>query len=312
MKAALVLVAVLAGTAAADTPKSEAEQLFNEGRALQDADKFDQACAKFAESIEKDPRQMGALMSLAECNERSGKVATALVLYQHAFDFAGEANLPGARSKAKEKIAELAPDVPLVTIEHTGPILDGEKLVIDKVVIANDVKELPLDPGKHSIVLTAPRRLPWNTELEVRRADRKSLVLPVLEVPKSKIVTKRTSSRRVVGKVIAISGLGLGAVAGGLAYYARSDYKGLFEGAMPHCGAFPSVGGKPTCDDVGQSRSQRDGNLATGAGVIGVVGGAAVITGVLLWVTAPKEYSQTQVVPAINASGASISFVGRF
>jgi hypothetical protein len=315
--AVCAVVACAAVRVAAAQPANDADRLFQEGLALFDEGKFDEACTKFEQSIAKDPRAIGTLMNLGRCNERRGKVATALKLFQEAYDRATEANAVGTRDKAQERIAALAAQVPVVIIKHLAPPLDGEKLVVDDAVVPLDKQELNLDPGTHTFVLTAPGRLPWQSPVTVAVSARKTVELPELQVPKNKTVVTRSSTRRVIGKIATFAGVGVVLVGSGLAVYAKHDYEKQFDdpdGSGPliaHCGSFPPIAGKQTCDAVGQSRTERDRNIGTGAGVVSVLGLAAAATGVVLWVTAPGDERAT-VVPTGSASSVGLVLVGRF
>jgi hypothetical protein len=183
-------------------------------------------------------------------------------------------------------------------------------LVDDRVVAVDD--ELPVDPGTHAIVLTAPDRVPYETSVTIKARERRAIELPELAQPTDRLVTRQPSTRRTVGKAFTIGGaiLTLGAV--GVGVYARRDYDRLFEGDAPHCGRYPDIAGTAACDEYGLSRSERDRSLLDGAAVIGTIGIAAVVTGVVLWVTAPDETSTTIVVPTADATSASLLVQRRF
>jgi tetratricopeptide repeat protein len=305
--AVCVVVVALARVAAAEP--SDAERLFDEGRALIAAGKPVEACAKFEQSLAKDPRQVGVLMNLGLCNERAGKIATALQLYREAFDRASEANLGGVRAKAAAEIERLTPEVPVLTLVPAGAPVPGEKLVIDDLVIAGGRTEVPLDPGRHAVVVTAPGRLPFETTVVIARAERKPLRMPVLEVPRQPVIVAGPSVRRPAGRLMVIGGGAAVLAAGGFALYAKHDYDGLFSGGAPHCGGFPRVSGEATCDGVGQSRSERDRKLGTGALITGALGLAVALTGVALWATAPAEM---QIAPVVTTTGAGVVLQGAF
>ncbi len=213
-------VLVRVASAQTPTPTPEAERLFQEGLALFDAGKVEEACGKFEQSIKKNPRALGTLMNLGRCAERRGKVATALALYQEAFDRASEAGASVATEKAQERITALAAQVPVVVIKRAGAALPSEKLVVDDKVVPSDKTELPLDPGTHTFVLTAPGRLPFETSLNVKVAEKVTLQLPVLELPKVRtVVTRVGSTRRTLGKLLAIGGGGVVLTSGALVLY---------------------------------------------------------------------------------------------
>src|SRR5688572_12073921 len=67
----LLLVPASAGAA-----PSEGEQLFREGRAAMQAQDYDRACTKFAESFAKEPAP-GTSLNLGECEEHRGRLVAA-------------------------------------------------------------------------------------------------------------------------------------------------------------------------------------------------------------------------------------------
>jgi tetratricopeptide (TPR) repeat protein len=308
----VALITALALSGVVEAAPSEAEKLFEEGRALLEAGQPEAACEKFELSIAKDPRQIGVLMNLAVCNERIGKLATALDLYKEALARATEANLPGAKKLAQAEIDKLAKRVPVIYLEHAAEPLPGEKLVIDNKVIALDTKELPVDPGTHVVTLTAPGRLPFETRVEVRGTDRKRVELPELDIPKNTFVERRSSSQRTAGKVMTFGGAAVVLTAGAIAYYAKSDYDSLFEGTTPHCGRYPDVDGKPVCDMTGQDRAERARRLSTVATITGIAGLGIALTGVVLWATSPGETARTTIVPTASESSAGVIVRGSF
>lgn len=312
----LLVVMLLCGRAAAQD--SEADVLFEQGRVLLDAGKYPEACAKFEQSMAKDPRAVGTLMNLGLCNERSGKVATALKLFHEAFDRASEANLAGTKKDAEAEISKLSPTVPHVAVVRRAAPLPGEKLVVDDAVIPIDTKDLTLDPGPHTVTLAAPGHLPFETKLAIAPASNTTLELPALHVPAETVVTRTTSPRRTIGKVATFAGIGVVIAGSAVAYYAHRDYDKLFvdpDGSGPKlaaCGAYPPIDGVPTCDAGGQSRSERDSNLSTGGFVVAGVGAAAVATGLVLWLTAPDETSQTTITPLAAPSTVGLTLSRTF
>jgi len=306
------LAVSLAWGSPAGAEPSEPETLFAEGRALIEAGKPYEACRKFEQSLAKDPRQIGVLMNLGLCSERAGKIATAVRYYREAFDRATEANLPTTRAKAAKDIARLVADVPVLVLEWAGTPLASEKVLIDDVVVAAGQRELTLDPGRHTIDVTASGRLPFQATVTVRSGERTSVTIPELERPvaATTIITAHApSARRPVGKVMVVAGLAGVAVAGAIGLYARNDYHSLFEGDTPHCGRYPDVNGQATCDETGQSRASRDHTLANVALVGGGAALAVALVGAALWWTAPAESS---VTPTATATSAGVVWTRSF
>lgn len=303
----MAVVASPAFAQQADAPpvidKPAAEKLFEEGRAELEAGRPDAACNKFEQSLKKDPRAVGTLLNLGLCNERQGKVASALALFIEAYDRANEAGQVEQRKAAEEHIATLRPQVPIVAISYSEQ-LAGQKLVVDDRVVAADATELPLDPGPHTIVLTAPGRLPYETTVAVKAASRVPVKLPALALPQ-----KGASTQRVFAKVSLIGGGALLLGAGGLAIYARQHYHAQFDGSPPHCGIAPAIDGKEVCDAEGAAEVTRARRFATAATIVGSIGLVAIGAGVTLWLTGPGE---TRVVPNASATGGGVTLVGSF
>ncbi len=314
---ASLAVVVLASTSVAQ-PASEAERLFQEGLELMAAGKAEQACAKFEQSIKKDPRAVGTLMNLGRCNANIGKVATALELFKEARDRASEAGMETTRATAIEQIAALSARVPVLTFERDGSPVTGETIVLDDRVLSNPSEEQRVDPGSHTLVVTAPGRLPFEHQVSLTEGERVTITIPILAVPKDRTVIRSGSATRTIGKVAVFGGLGLGLGGLGLGFYAKRDYDQLFEDpdgasgpAQAPCGHFPNIGDKPACDPAGHSRAQRDRNLAIAGSIVGVVGAAAAVTGLVMWLAAPESES-SMIVPTGDDTSAGVMMFGRF
>jgi tetratricopeptide (TPR) repeat protein len=298
--------------AAVDTPA--AVELFEQGRADLAAGNVDAACKKFDLSLRKDPRAVGTLLNLALCNERQGKVASALALFIEAYDRANESSSIEQRVAAEEHIATLRPQVPFLVISRAGTALPGEKLLIDDKVVSLDEKELAVDPGTHDVTLTAPGRLPFETQVSAKVSARVKLTLPELAVPRPGVV--RESWRRSYGTFATITGGALVALAGGGILYARHRYDQQFDdpdGAGPklaHCGSGPTTDdGLETCDRTGKSKVDSARTIGTTSAVIGGLGAATLVVGLYLWISAP---SAVVVTPVAGPEGAGVRISGRF
>src|SRR5579863_8091245 len=91
--AALTSLALGASIAAADnTPGTTdyklADSLFDEGRTLLEDGKITEACAKFAESFDKNRNAVGTIINLAQCKARLGKIASAVAMFIDAREHA--------------------------------------------------------------------------------------------------------------------------------------------------------------------------------------------------------------------------------
>ncbi len=294
--------------------KPAAVQLFEQGRADLAAGNTDAACKKFEQSLRMDPRAVGTLLNLALCNERQGKVASALALFIEAYDRANEAGAVEQRVAAEEHIATLRPQVPFLVLVRAGAPLPGEKLLIDDKVVALDEKEVAVDPGTHDVTLTAPGRLPFETQVSAKVGARVKLTLPELAVPG--VVRVRDSWRRTYGKFATITGGVLVGLAAGGVFFAKRRYDAQFEdpdGAgpgLPHCGSGPTTEqGLETCNRTGKSKVDSARTIGTTSAVVGGLGAATLVVGVYLWISAPGE---VVVTPVAGPEGAGVSISGRF
>ena len=69
--------------------KAAAQVLFDEGRTLMDAERYGEACPKFAESLRLDAA-LGTQLNLARCYQLVGKTASAWILYLEAAALAND------------------------------------------------------------------------------------------------------------------------------------------------------------------------------------------------------------------------------
>lgn len=322
MRGALVLGTLIAASTLAHADdnglmpavdKPEALRLFEEGRAALEAGNADEACKKFEQSLKKDPRAVGTLLNLGLCNERQGKVASALALFIEAYDRANEQESVEQRKAAEEHITTLRPQVPFLVLDRAGQPMTGEKLVIDDKVIALDEKEVPVDPGGHLVTLTAPGRLPYETQVSAKAGERVKLKLPALQIPKPGVL--RDSWRRSYGRVLTFGGAGLLVLGGVGVWFAKHRYDAQFEdpdGGGPlqaHCGGRPTVGGLETCDQVGKGKIDSARTIGVVSVVMGGIGLVSLATGAYLWWSAPE---QVVVTPVVTSDGAGAMLSGRF
>ena len=157
---AIALLAV-PGVARAQSDSAIAEQLFRDGRALLEAGKTDQACEKFAASQRIAPA-LGTTLNLALCREKQGKTATAWSLYMDAEATATRAGDAARARFAHDHVAALAPQLKKVVIEVPTPP-PGMGVTLDGTQLPGGAlgTEIPLDPGEHDLVVTAPGKKKW-------------------------------------------------------------------------------------------------------------------------------------------------------
>lgn len=305
---ALAILGAVPGTAAADADTDKADALFKEGRALFDTD-LPAACAKFQESLKYNSQAIGTLLNVALCDEKQGRIASAVARFTEARDRAKEGNMPEQLAAAQEHLDALAARVPHLSIILAEELPDTKVVIDDKLVKLSAIANLPVDPGERLVEVSAPGRLPYQTKVTVTAgAPPVDVRIPPLE--KSMTVNVK-SSRRTIGKITAIAGVVAIGTSIGLGLYANHAYQAEFDGTPPNCN---KVDGKRLCNPDGYAATKNAlliGNVGT---VVGVVGLAAAGVGAYLWLRSPSEHAAraVSVVPQLGPEGAGLAAVGTF
>lgn len=296
---------------------AEAEELFKQGRAALEAKDYVTACTKLAESNRLE-RAVGTLISLAQCEEAQGKLASARQHWQEAADFADALQDRLQRGPAaRQKFTDLDKRVPRLTVKRAPAAPPGTTVKRDEVVLtsASFGSPLPVDPGKHVLVVSAEQHEPRSFEVTLAEGESKEIeVEPGAELPPppppitervTPAATNDGASMRTAAYVVGgagIVGLGIGTIFG---LQASSKWSSAKDGCkIDACGP--------------GSQAQSDKDDAASAGTIStiafVVGGAALATGVVLLVVSPPSSTTgsssagVRVVPGLGG----LSAVGRF
>jgi hypothetical protein len=290
---ALALVLAAPRIARAEDVK-KADRLFREGIELKNTN-VAQACAKFEESLRYNSQAIGTLLNVALCDEKLGRIASAVGKYREARDRAREQDLPEHLAAAEERLTSLEPELPYITITFTEPPTAETRILIDDKILPIDrAVRHAVDPGKRVIVVSAPGRVAFKATIEVRHRQTEEVTVPIL-------ARSVVSSRRTIGKIVTASG-GL-AVATGitLGLVARSRYNS----------AACSDGMCESTSDHLKTESAR--TLGTAGTVVGIVGIAAIGVGTYLWLRSPKvSDSRVGLVPQLGPDGGGILAIGRF
>jgi hypothetical protein len=162
---ASLLAALLVSLAASSDVRAvspQAEALFREGRSLMAAGDLAAACVRFARSYALDASS-GALLNLALCHEREGKLATALAEYRAAARLAREQHSEDRALVADERVGALEPQLAHVTIVATQPV-PGLLVAVDGSPPGEVRSEapLPIEPGLRQVHVTAAGYQPWS------------------------------------------------------------------------------------------------------------------------------------------------------
>lgn len=282
----------------------KADALFEEGLALRPT-RLREACAKFDAALRHNPQAIGILMNVALCDEQLGRIASAMARFAEARDRARELAQPQILAEANARLAALAPQLPRLTIALAEPRPAGVVVLVDRRVVPLDqLRELPVDPGTRDIVVSAPGRVSYHSELQIAPAEQRALDIPAL----ARSVDAGTARRRagqltvLAGGAATVTGITLGVVA-------WRKYRNQFGAPDSPCS---DTGGVVSCDERGQvatSSARTLGNVGTVVGALGVV---ALGVGGYLWWRAPRSDRELRVVPVASPDAAGVLAVGRF
>jgi len=282
----------------------QADLLFAEGKALLGSNLL-QACAKFDESLRINPAAIGTLMNVALCDEKLGRIASAVARFSAARDRAKEQGLAEHLKVAEQHIAALAPYVPHLTIKLVEVLPDTKVSIDDTLVSLAQLGDVAIDPGERVIVVSAPARLSFHAKLVVGRDEHRELVVPAL----SRSVTVH-SSRRRIGQLVTIAGAAVLGSGIGIGLYARHVYHQQVDPGGPcHDGL---------CTADGQTETERARTLGNFGTAVGAAGAAATLVGLYLWYRSPASTQSdarepgVAIVPQLGADGAGVAAIGRF
>lgn len=150
-------------TARADD-KAAAIALFDEAKALADNGQFAAACPKYQASYQADP-ELGVLLHLADCHQQVGKLATAWAEFRDVEDEAASKHDASRQQYAHDHALALLPR--LVRLQVKAPAIAGLVVRRDGVDITASLGVgVPVDPGTHAIVASAPGYVEWSKTIE--------------------------------------------------------------------------------------------------------------------------------------------------
>jgi len=161
------------------------------------AERFDSACQEFGASYKLDPHP-GVLYTLATCEARLGRVATAAAHYEDFLRLV--ATLPPEqqaiqaerKQAAAAQLSTLAPQIPYVTVSlpeglPPGAVVRRDGAPLDPTALG---RRLPVDPGDHIVTLEVPGAPLQEQPVALGRGENKTLTLrlpptppPALRIP---------------------------------------------------------------------------------------------------------------------------------
>ncbi len=299
------------------TAKTTAEALFAEGRRLMTTGDYPAACAKFAASQKLDAG-VGTSLNLADCYEKSGRIASAWVEFRGAISAARSAASKEREQLARERAQALESRLSYLTIttspEQRGSIqITRDGAPVEPAALGTPI---PIDPGKHAIEATAPGKKKWSEAIDVGAPKSQiAVTIPLLasetgvtaapsETVKPGVTdtSKHGGAQRAVGVGVGVVGV-IGVTAGTIfGLKAKSSWSD----AKSHCANYPYGCGSEGVSLGEDAKSA--GNIST---VAFLIGGAGLVGGAVLYFTASKEPGQEKSV-SLRFLPGSVVLGGRF
>jgi serine/threonine-protein kinase len=328
--AAACLMAVTQSASAQNAnDKAAAEALFDQGKAFMAAENYAAACPKFSESLRLD-QGVGTSLWLAECYERSGKLASAWAQFREAAATAVKAGDPREKI-AREHATLLEPKLPkLVIAVSKGPAGPEVKVTRDGEEVGPALwgTPVPIDSG-------AQGKKPFTATAHVpASAGTQTVSIPELEddpyapvPPPPPVATpgvgqtgtaspraEPMSTLRIVALSVAaagVAGLILGTAFGidALTQLNASD--------GPCSPPAPGKNFSACTTQAGLNERNAALTAAPASTVAFVVGGALIVGGGVLYFLAPRlthksAESSATLVPVVTPGGGGLTVVGAF
>jgi hypothetical protein len=311
--------------------ETAATALFDEAHKLMGQRRYAEACPKFAESERLAPSG-GTLINLAECYEHTDQTASAWVAWRDAAARADAAGKADAEKRALARAAALEPTLSKLTIA-LGPTSDVPGLAITRDGIDVGRAEfgvaIPVDPGHHVVEARAPEKKPWSSSIDVAARQTEARVTVTLEdEPKPVALVETPPPAPVAAPVEAAPPpasnttqrtAGIVVTAAGVAGLALGSFFGLEAMAKNNDALLPRNCPTSTkCYDAGLSLTSDAKTFATASTIAFSVGGAAVLGGAILWLTAPSSSAappgsaSLRIVPDAAPSYAGALLRGRW
>jgi hypothetical protein len=331
-----VVAATLAtsGGARAQTKQEldDARKQFQEGMALSAANNCSAALTKFR-AVANVKMTANVAFNIAECEERLGKLVSALGNYRLAASQAqGDPKSKDVASRVADRIDALDARIPKLTIKRgkgadvASIELDGSELGASQLSAAT-----PVDPGSHTVVAKIGDKVYAQDKVILVEKESKTFEVKI-NAPVAKIEKAPVDEPKIdpvvpppppaKSKAPAVAALGVG----GLGVILGATFMAVRGGALSDLDKL--CGGDTSCPPSAQPTADK-GRLFTGlADASFVVGAAGLVTGIVMLATSgpakPKATSAFLGAPPpdgrgvrvlTSAPGASVgglSLAGRF
>lgn len=312
--------------------KAAAEALFDEGLKQMKAGQFSEACPKLEESQRIDPG-VGTLLYLAECYEKSGRIASAWATFREASSLAGASGQADRERTARERAQKIEGQLSYITIAASPETkaLRGLTIIVGCNTLGSGLvgTPTPIDPGEQRVEVSAPGREPFVTTVKVEAARRYEVnvpplreqpqtatgaqvpaepppaVAPAIFAPLNEPPAAKSSPLKTIGLVaggVGIVGIGVGSYFGLRAISKMNEATDEGSCANGLC---------QVAEDL--EKTEQAADAAVISNVAFAAGGALLVTGVALFVFAPdpKEQQGLRVSPYFTGREGGIAVGGR-
>jgi hypothetical protein len=289
-----------------DAPAA-AEALFEEGVRLYEAGKLESACHKLEASETLDVA-VGTLLRLADCYERLGRTASAWARFREARSLARAQGMPARERIAAERADALEPKLCrlVINVGHAPPAL-SLSLGGTTVPPASWGSPIPVDPGQLMLEATAPGYLTLRKQISVP-AQEGALVtfelpaavpelaaVPAVHTELAPVSAARRPKTERHDTGSTTRGVGVTLTSVGLAGLAGSGVLALLaarrnDDSLRYCPDDPQ-----RCTPRGVELRRDAAGLADYATLSAALGGALVVSGVVVFVLASDKPSRERI-----------------
>ncbi|MFO0551270.1 MAG: hypothetical protein U0271_22970 [Polyangiaceae bacterium] len=290
---------------------TQAQALYDRAVELMNQKQYAEACSKLEEVTRLVPDGLGAKLTLAECYEADGRIASAWTEYALLEQLAARAKQPERERIGHDRAAKLKSLLAHVKIVVPPSVaaLPGLKIKLAGVEVSPSLfnEPVPVDKGSHPVEVTADSKKSWTGTVEVAQDGvETSINVPELETVETKTPTATTDTGWLIPAGAAIGGVGVaaaivGGVMGGLAIGKNSDA----ETACP--GGF--------CNAEGNDLRREAGLFADVSTGLLVGGGVLAAAGIVMLAVAPwggGDSAEKAATPRLSVGLGFVSFTASF
>jgi hypothetical protein len=291
--------------------QAAAAELFQAGKQLAAAGDYAHACPKLVESQRLGPTS-GTLLSIGDCYEKLGKLASAYGAFREAEVSARGSGDQARQAEAVRRAEILAPQLARLAIT-VPPVsrVPGFELKRDGTVMGEGQwgSALPIDVGYHDIVATAPGYRPWTSTIRIdtNGSSASVQVQPLEKLPEGAAggATGFTwNAQRIAGVSIASVGA-LSAAAGAILGVEALSKKASADAQCT--GPTQSL-----CNSVGFGLRYDEKHLGNASTGTLIAGGILLASGLVVLLTPPRSTRETAVRLGIAIRVAGVGIDGRW